>query len=65
MKSYSSTEVIVILKANGWYLKRTRGDHYQFKHPIKKGTVTVPHPNKTLKIYELKSIERQAGLKFN
>lgn len=64
MKSYSSAEVIAILKADGWYWKRTRGDHWQYKHPIKKGTVTVPHPRKTLKIYELKSIERQSGLKF-
>ena len=64
MKSYSSSEVIAMLKADGWYHVRTRGDHWHFKHTAKKGLVTVPHPNKSLRIHELKSIERQSGLKF-
>lgn len=64
MKSYCSKEVIDKLKADGWYRVRTRGDHYQFKHPIKKGTVTVQHPKKDLTVRDLKSIEKQSGLKF-
>ena len=64
MKSYSSSEVIAILKADGWYLKRVHGDHHQFKHRIKKGTVTVTHPKKDLNKGDLKSIEKQSGLKF-
>ncbi|QIB26280.1 type II toxin-antitoxin system HicA family toxin [Caloranaerobacter azorensis] len=62
MKSYSSKEIIKILKKNGWYLKRTKGDHHQFKHPTKKGNVTVPHPKKDLPIKTVKSILKQAGI---
>ena len=63
-KSYSSREVIKILKEDGWFLKRTRGDHHQFKHPTKRGLVTVPHPKKDLDIEEMASISEQSGLKF-
>jgi len=64
MKNYSSSEVIAALKADGWYLKRTKGDHYQFKHISKKGIVTVQHSVKDLDKNVLRSIERQSGLKF-
>jgi len=33
-------------KEDGWELDRSTADHHQFKHPVKKGTVTVPHPKK-------------------
>ncbi|WP_330925297.1 type II toxin-antitoxin system HicA family toxin [Candidatus Sororendozoicomonas aggregata] len=56
-----SREVIQKLKKEGWYLVRTRGDHHQFKHPEKKGKVTVQHPVKDLNIMVLKSIWKQAG----
>ena len=36
MKSYSSREVIIILKENGWYEVNVEGSHHQFKHPTKK-----------------------------
>ena len=36
MKSYSSREVIKLLKADGWYLVNIVGSHHQFKHPTKK-----------------------------
>ncbi|MBR0103317.1 MAG: type II toxin-antitoxin system HicA family toxin [Selenomonadaceae bacterium] len=65
MKSYSSREVIALLLKDGWYEVKSKGDHHQFKHPTKKGRVTVQHPVKDLGINELKSIERQSGLKFN
>ena len=65
MKSYSSDEVIALLKADGWYHVRTHGDHWHFKHANKKRLTTVPHPKKDLRIDELKSIERQSGLKFD
>ncbi|HBE77717.1 MAG TPA: addiction module toxin, HicA family [Firmicutes bacterium] len=64
MKSYSSREIIKILEENGWYLVRTNGDHYQFKHPAIKGLVTIQHPVKDLDIINIKSIEKQSGLKF-
>lgn len=64
MKSYSSREVIQFLIADGWYEVACVGDHHQFKHPAKPGKVTVTHPCKDIPIRTLKSIERQAGLKF-
>lgn len=65
MKSYSSKEVIKLLEANGWYEVGVEGSHHQFKHNLKRGRVTVPHPRKDLRFRTLKSIEKQSGLKFN
>lgn len=64
MKSYSSREVIQILKSDGWYEVNCVGDHHQFKHPTKKGRVTVTHPVKDIPIKTLNSIAKQAGIKF-
>ena len=64
MKSYSSREVIKILKADGWYLIDITGSHHQFKHPSKKGRVTVKHQDKDIHRKTLDSIERQSGLTF-
>lgn len=58
----TSREVIAALKADGWELDRVKGDHHQFRHPTKPGTVTVPHPRKDFPVGTLKSIERQSGL---
>ena len=62
MKSYSSRKVISILKADGWYEVACDGDHHQFKHPTKKGRVTVTHPKKDIPIGKLKSISKQASV---
>lgn len=64
MKSYSSKEVLKLLHQNGWYEIDCVGDHHQLKHPTKPGRVTVCHPVKDLNARDLKSIERQSGLKF-
>lgn len=64
MKSLSSKDVIKALKDAGWYEVACVGDHHQFKHPEKKGRVTVAHPVKDLSIRDIKSIEKQAGLKL-
>jgi predicted RNA binding protein YcfA (HicA-like mRNA interferase family) len=64
MKSYSSREIIDILKKDGWYLYKVSGDHYQFKHEKKLGKVTIPHPKKDLPIGTLKSISKQSGVEL-
>lgn len=64
MKSYSSREVIKILEADGWFVVNVVGSHYQFKHMIKHGRVTVKHPDKDIPRKTLDSIERQSGLRF-
>ena len=64
MKSYSSRDVLKMLLDDGWYEVDCVGDHHQFKHPTKRGKVTVRHPVKDLSIRDLKSIEKQSELKF-
>lgn len=64
LKSYSSREVIEMLKADGWYEVNTVGSHHQFKHPTKRGRTTVKHPDKDIPRKTLDSIERQSGLRF-
>lgn len=34
--------LIKLLEADGWYLVNTEGSHRQYKHPEKRGRVTVP-----------------------
>ena len=65
MKSYSSREVIQMLKADGWYEVNVGGSHHQFKHQTKKGRTTVKHPDSNIPVGTLKSIESQSGLRFN
>ena len=51
------------LHKDGWRLDRTQGDHRQFIHAVKRGTVTVPgHPGDDLAPGTLSSILKQAGL---
>ena len=64
MKSYSSREVLKLLKADGWNEVNCVGDHHQFKHPTKPGRVTLTHPVKDIPPKTLQSIAKQAGLKF-
>jgi predicted RNA binding protein YcfA (HicA-like mRNA interferase family) len=57
-------EVIARITADGWYLARTKGSHRQFKHPSKRGTVTVAgKPGADLHPDTVKSIFTQAGLR--
>lgn len=60
----SSDEVIGILQQHGWQHVRTKGSHWQFRHPDRPGLVTVPHPNKDLPLGTVRSIERQSGLRL-
>ena len=56
-------EVRKLLEKEGWYLARTRGSHHQYKHPDKKGLVTLPGtPNHELAIGTLNSIFKQAKI---
>lgn len=58
----NSRDVIRRLEKDGWELVRVRGSHHHYKHPVKPGIVTVPHPKKDLPQGTLKSIWKQAGL---
>lgn len=65
MKSYSSRELVKILLSDGWYEVACVGDHHQYKHPFKKGKVTIPHPKKDLPKKTVKSIFQQAGINID
>jgi len=56
-------EVMRILRKDGWVeLKGNGSSHRQFKHPTKKGKVTVADHGGDIAPGTLKSIMRQAGL---
>lgn len=57
----SSREVIQRLERDGWQLARTKGSHHTYRHPVKPGIVTVPHPKRDLPTGTLRSIFKQAG----
>jgi len=63
-KGYSSKEIIKRLLNDGWYFAEQKGSHRHYRHPVKPGKVTVPHPSKHISIGVLKSVEKQSGLKF-
>ena len=53
-----------LLRRMAGLLKRVTGSHHHYKHPIKSGIVTVPHPKKDIPLGTLKSVEKQARLKL-
>lgn len=59
-----SADIIKELKRAGWIEVRQKGSHKQFRHPGRKGTVTVPHPKSDMGIGTIKSIEAQSGVKL-
>jgi predicted RNA binding protein YcfA (HicA-like mRNA interferase family) len=58
----NSRVLIKKIKEDGWFLVNVVGSHQQFKHPTKKGKVTIPHPKKDLPIGTVRSILKQAGI---
>lgn len=59
-----SRKVIAMIIADGWREVGKEGSHVQFRHPSKKGRVTVPHPKRDIPIGTLRSIEKQADIKL-
>lgn len=57
-------EMIKLIEEDGWYLYSQKGSHKQYKHPLKKGRVTIPDhgKNDVLEHLIVKSILKQAGL---
>ena len=57
-------DAIRIVEADGWTRVVTRGSHRQYKHPTKRGRVTIAgHPSIDVPRGIWASIIRQAGLK--
>jgi predicted RNA binding protein YcfA (HicA-like mRNA interferase family) len=56
-------EAIRLLELDGWRLVRTRGSHRQYRHPSKRGTVTVAgNAGVDIPLGTLKSILKSAGI---
>jgi len=56
-------EIIKLLESDGWYLVAIKGSHRQYKHPYKKGRVTVAGKlSFDLPIGTLNSIFKQAKI---
>ncbi|WP_133649614.1 type II toxin-antitoxin system HicA family toxin [Paraburkholderia flava] len=58
-----SADVVKLLESDGWFIVRISGSHHHFRHLVRPGLVTVPHPKKDLPVGTLNSILRQAGFK--
>jgi predicted RNA binding protein YcfA (HicA-like mRNA interferase family) len=57
-------ELIRFIENNGWVEVRQSGSHKIFKHPIKKGLLSIPfHKCKEIPTGTLISILKKAGLK--
>jgi predicted RNA binding protein YcfA (HicA-like mRNA interferase family) len=56
-------ELIKLLNDDGWFFYKASGSHHHFKHPAKKGKVTIPHPRKDIPRKTVENIIRQAGIK--
>jgi predicted RNA binding protein YcfA (HicA-like mRNA interferase family) len=57
-------EAISFIERNGWVLVSIKGSHRQFKHPVKKGRVTIAgNLGDELAKGTLNSILKQSGLK--
>ena len=57
-------KAVKMLEADGWYQVATRGSHRQYRHPTKRGRVTIAgKAGDDLASGTLNSIRKQAGLK--
>jgi predicted RNA binding protein YcfA (HicA-like mRNA interferase family) len=57
-----SSELIKRLESHGGVLQRIKGSHHQFTPPNSPLVITVPHPNKDVKLETLRQIMKDAGL---
>ena len=65
MKVLKTSLVLKLLLDDGWEIVHQRGSHRQLKHPVQKGKVTLNgKPSDDIWGDNLKSVEKQSGLKF-
>ena len=55
-------QILKLIKKDGWFKVTQKGSHAQFKHPVKKGRVTIPMHKGDIAIGTLKSILKQAQI---
>jgi predicted RNA binding protein YcfA (HicA-like mRNA interferase family) len=57
-------EMIRMIEADGWFFVKQKGSHKQYKHPVKKGKITITDhgKNSDLDDRDVHSILKQAGI---
>ena len=56
-------EILLLLQSDGWYIIEQRGSYRQYKHPHKKGRITIAaNLNYDLEKDSINSILLQAGI---
>lgn len=61
-----SSELLRIMKKDGWYEIRQKGSHIIMKHPTKSNVIPVPyHASKEMKEGTLQAILKLAEIKTN
>jgi predicted RNA binding protein YcfA (HicA-like mRNA interferase family) len=57
-------DILRLVQNDGWYQVAQRGSYRQFKHPTKRGRVTIAaHPSEEMDEGTRKSIFKQVGIK--
>lgn len=63
VKCMKVRDIIRLVEADGWHHIETKGDHRQYKHPTKRGRVTIAgHPSDDVHPKTMSSILRQAQI---
>lgn len=57
----NSRKLKKLLEADGWFVVNVEGSHWQFKHPNKKGRITLPHPRKDISPGVVRRIYKDVG----
>ena len=61
-RRYKTQEVVMVLQHLGWYVVSQEGSHLQFRHPTRRGRVTVALSSREVPPGTLGSIIKQAKL---
>ena len=58
------SELLRLLKEDGWFIVSSRGSHLKMKHPVKEGLIIFPdHGSKEMGKGLEKKLNKVAGLK--
>ena len=61
-----SSQLLKLLKQDGWYIENQEGSHILMRHPTKPGKLSMPfHASKEVKPGLLHAILKQTGIKTN
>jgi predicted RNA binding protein YcfA (HicA-like mRNA interferase family) len=61
-----SSQLLKLLKQDGWYVENQEGSHMLMRHPTKPGKLSFPfHASKEVKPGLLHAILKQANIKTN